>query len=85
LAAPPAAAKDSIWKVNTMKTRFFAAIVTAAAMMGLGGCATMDRTAVGTVGGAVVGGVVGNALGGTAATIGGAAIGGYLGNQAAKR
>ena len=68
-----------------MNTKFFAAVVTAAAMLGLGGCATMDRETVGTVGGAVAGGVVGSALGGTAATIGGAALGGYLGNQAAKR
>ncbi|MGV3572991.1 MAG: glycine zipper 2TM domain-containing protein [Ramlibacter sp.] len=68
-----------------MKTKFLASVVTAAALLGLGGCATMDRQTVGTVGGAVVGGVIGNAVGGTAATIGGAAIGGVLGNQAAKR
>lgn len=68
-----------------MKTKFAAAVLAAASLMGLGGCATMDRTTVGTVGGAVVGGLVGNAVGGTAATIGGAALGGYLGNQAAKR
>ena len=68
-----------------MKTKFLAAVVTSAALLGLGGCATMDRTTVGTVGGAVVGGLVGSAVGGTAATIGGAAVGGYLGNQAAKR
>lgn len=68
-----------------MKTKFLASIVTVAALMGLGGCATMDRQTVGTVGGAVVGGVIGNAVGGTAATIGGAAIGGVLGNEAAKR
>ncbi|HEY8356919.1 MAG TPA: glycine zipper 2TM domain-containing protein [Ramlibacter sp.] len=68
-----------------MKTKFLASVVTAAALMGLGGCATMDRQTVGTVGGAVVGGVVGSAVGGTAATIGGAAVGGYLGNQAARR
>ena len=68
-----------------MKTKFIAAVVTAVSLMGLGGCATMDRTTVGTVGGAVVGGLVGSAVGGTAATIGGAAVGGYIGNQAAKR
>lgn len=68
-----------------MNTKFLAAVVTSAALLGLGGCATMDRTTVGTVGGAVVGGLVGSAVGGTAATIGGAAVGGYLGNQAAKR
>jgi osmotically inducible lipoprotein OsmB len=68
-----------------MKTKFFAAAVTAAALMGLGGCATMDRTTVGTVGGAVVGGALGSAVGGTGATILGAGAGAYLGNQAAKR
>ena len=67
-----------------MKTRFVAAVVTAAALMGLGGCATMDRTTVGTVGGAVVGGVVGDALLGTPGAILGAAGGAYGGNQAAK-
>jgi osmotically inducible lipoprotein OsmB len=70
---------------QTMKTKFLAAAVTAAALMGLGGCATMDRTTVGTVGGAVVGGLVGDAIGGTGATILGAGAGAYLGNQAAKR
>jgi osmotically inducible lipoprotein OsmB len=68
-----------------MKTKFIAAVVTATALMGLGGCATMDRQTVGTVGGAVVGGLVGNAVGGTGATILGAGAGAYLGNQAAKR
>ena len=68
-----------------MKTKFIAAVVTAVSLMGLGGCATMDRTTVGTVGGAVAGGLVGSAVGGTGATILGAAAGGFLGNQAAKR
>ena len=68
-----------------MKTKILSAAVLAASLLGLGGCATMDRTTVGTVGGAVVGGLVGNAVGGTGATIAGAAIGGVLGNQAAKR
>jgi osmotically inducible lipoprotein OsmB len=68
-----------------MKTTFIAAVLTTASLLGLGGCATMDRQTVGTVGGAVVGGLVGSAVGGTAATIGGAAIGGVIGNQAAKR
>lgn len=68
-----------------MKSKFLAAAVTAAALMGLGGCATMDRTTVGTVGGAVVGGLVGSAVGGTGATILGAGAGAYVGNQAAKR
>ena len=68
-----------------MKTKFLATVVTAVSLMGLGGCATMDRTTVGTVGGAVVGGLVGSAVGGTGATILGAGAGAYLGNQAAKR
>lgn len=68
-----------------MKTKFLAAVVTAASLMGLGGCATMDRTTVGTVGGAVVGGLVGSAVGGTGATLLGAGAGAYLGNQAAKK
>jgi osmotically inducible lipoprotein OsmB len=58
----------------------------AATLMGLTGCANIDRQTAGTVGGAVVGGVVGDALiGGKAGTIGGAAAGAYLGNQATKR
>ena len=68
-----------------MKTRIVAAALAAASLIGLSGCATMDRTTVGTVGGAVAGGLIGSAIGGTGATIAGAAAGGYLGNQAAKR
>ena len=66
-------------------TKFIATVVTAVSLLGLGGCATMDRQTVGTVGGAVVGGVIGNAVGGTGGAIAGAIGGGYLGNQAAKR
>jgi osmotically inducible lipoprotein OsmB len=68
-----------------MKTKFIAAVVTAASLLGLGGCANMDRSTVGTVGGAVVGGLVGSAVGGTGATILGAGAGALIGNQAAKR
>lgn len=68
-----------------MKTKIISAAVLAVSLLGLGGCASMDRTTVGTVGGAVVGGVLGSAVGGTGATIAGAAIGGVLGNQAARR
>jgi osmotically inducible lipoprotein OsmB len=68
-----------------MKTKIISTAVLAASLLGLGGCANMDRSTVGTVGGAVVGGLVGSAIGGTGATIAGAAVGGYLGNQAAKR
>ena len=42
--------------------KYLAAAVAAVSLLGLGGCATMDRTTVGTVGGAVVGGVIGDAV-----------------------
>jgi osmotically inducible lipoprotein OsmB len=68
-----------------MKT-IFAAAALAASLLGLAGCAGMDRQTAGTVGGAVVGGVAGDALiGGPVGTVGGAAAGAYLGNQATKR
>jgi osmotically inducible lipoprotein OsmB len=70
--------------VITMK-KFIAVAAATVSLMGLGGCASMDRTTVGTVGGAVAGGLVGSAIGGTGATILGAGAGAYLGNQAAKR
>jgi outer membrane lipoprotein SlyB len=68
-----------------MKTRIVAAALAAASLLGLGGCASMDRGTVGTVGGAVVGGVLGDAVLGTPGAIAGAVAGGYLGNQAAKK
>lgn len=68
-----------------MKTRLIAAAIAAASMLSLGGCATMDRTTVGTVGGAVVGGLIGDAVAGTPGAVAGAVAGGYLGNKAAKR
>ena len=67
-----------------MKTKFIAAVVTAASLVGLGGCATMDRQTVGTVGGAVVGGLVGDAIGGTGATILGAGAGALAGRELTK-
>ena len=67
-----------------MKSKFLAAAVVAASMLGLGGCATMDRQTVGTVGGAVVGGLVGSSIGGTGATVLGAGAGALLGNQVTK-
>ena len=67
-----------------MKTKFIAAVVTAVSLMGQGGCATIDRQTVGTVGGAVAGGLVGNAVGGTGATILGAGAGALVGNQLTK-
>lgn len=67
-----------------MNTKMIAAVA-AAAVVGLSGCANMDRQTAGTIGGAVVGGVVGDALiGGTLGTVGGAAAGAYIGNQATK-
>ena len=68
-----------------MKTKFISAAVLAVSLLGLGGCATMDRQTVGTVGGAVAGGLVGSAIGGTGATIAGAAVGGVVGNQISKK
>lgn len=67
-----------------MNTKFLAALA-AAAVMGLSGCASMDRQTAGTVGGAVVGGVIGSAVGGgTLGTVGGAAAGAVIGNQVTK-
>ena len=54
-----------------MKTRIVAAALAAASLIGLSGCATMDRTTVGTVGGAVAGGLVGSAVGGSVSLAGG--------------
>ena len=69
-----------------MKTKLMAAVVAAASLIGLAGCAGMDRQTAGTVGGAVAGGVVGDALiGGPVGTVGGAAAGAYLGNNATRR
>ena len=68
-----------------MKTKLIAAAALAASLVGLSGCATMDRQTAGTVGGAVVGGVVGDAVvGGPLGTLGGAAAGAYIGNKATK-
>ena len=67
-----------------MKTKIISAAVLAVSLLGLGGCATMDRQTVGTVGGAVVGGALGSAVGGTGATILGAGAGALAGNQLTK-
>ena len=54
-----------------MKTKIISAAIVAASLLGLGGCANMDRTTVGTVGGAVVGGrVVGAAVVGRLVVVG---------------
>jgi len=68
-----------------MKTKIAAAAILAASLMGLGGCATMDRTTAYTAGGAVVGGLAGSAIGGTGATILGAGAGALVGNAVSKR
>lgn len=67
-----------------MKTKIVSAVLLSASLLGLGGCATMDRQTVGTVGGAVVGGVVGNSVGGTGATILGAGAGALVGRELTK-
>ena len=59
-----------------MKTKLISAVLLAASLMGLGGCATMDNQTVGTIGGAAVGGLVGDAVGGgTGAVLGAARLG----------
>ena len=71
-----------------MKTmqRFAVSAVTAAVLLGLGGCAEMTTQQRDTAIGAGVGAVGGNVLtgGSTAGTIGGAAVGGIIGNQVGK-
>jgi len=68
-----------------MKIKLVAAAL-AASLLGLTGCASMDRQTAGTVGGAVVGGVVGDAVfDSTLGTVGGAAAGAYLGNRATRK
>lgn len=71
--------------MRTMNTKLISAALLAASLLGLGGCASMDRSTVGTVGGAVVGGLVGDAIGGTGGAIVGAAGGALVGNQVAKK
>lgn len=67
-----------------MNTKILASIALAS-VVGLAGCANLDRQTAGTVGGAVVGGVIGSAVGGgTLGTVGGAAAGAVIGNQVTK-
>lgn len=68
-----------------MKTKIISAALLAASLMGLGGCASMDRSTAYTAGGAVVGGLAGNAIGGTTGAILGAGGGALIGHEAAKR
>lgn len=72
-----------------MKTiqKLTVSIVTAAVVLGLGGCAGMSTQDKNTAIGAGVGGVAGAVLTGGSAvgTVGGAAVGGYIGNQVDKK
>jgi osmotically inducible lipoprotein OsmB len=67
-----------------MKTKMISAALLAVSLLGLGGCATMDRSTAYTAGGAVVGGLAGNAIGGTGGAILGAGAGALVGHEAAK-
>ena len=71
-----------------MKTmqRFAVSAVTAAVLLGLGGCAGMSERDKSTAIGAGVGAVGGAVLtgGSTHGTVGGAAVGGLIGNQIGK-
>ncbi len=61
------------------------AFLTLSAAFMLGGCSSMSRQEVGTVGGAAVGAVAGSVVGGTAAVVGGAVIGGIVGHEVSKK
>lgn len=64
-----------------MKSKLLAAIA-AVSVLGLAGCANVDRPTAGALGGAVIGGAIGHAVGkSTGATIGGAAVGAAVGTQ----
>lgn len=71
-----------------MKTihRFAFSAVTAAVLLGLGGCDTMSTRDKNTAVGAGIGAVGGAVLTGGSAvgTVGGAAVGGVIGNQVGK-
>jgi osmotically inducible lipoprotein OsmB len=84
VVAIPVTRSSFLFGVNSMNTKIVSAAVLAVSLLGLGGCATMDRQTVGTVGGAAVGGLVGSAIGGTGATILGAGAGALVGNQMTK-
>ena len=70
---------------DVMKSKFVGAALTAAALLGLGGCAGMDRQSQNTFGGAVVGSVVGGTMAGRGGVIVGAGAGAVIGNQLARR
>jgi osmotically inducible lipoprotein OsmB len=65
--------------------KLIAVTFAAASLLGLSGCATMDRNTAGTVGGAAVGGLVGSAVGGTTGALVGAGAGALIGNEATNR
>jgi osmotically inducible lipoprotein OsmB len=72
-----------------MKTTntFAAAVLAAAALLALGGCANMSAHDRNVAGGAGIGAVAGAVLTGGSAlgTVGGAAVGGLIGNEVGKR
>jgi len=70
-----------------MKTirQYSVAVMAAAALVILGGCAGMTNQEKGTATGAVIGGVAGNVIGGgVLGTAAGAAVGGVIGHEATK-
>lgn len=71
-----------------MKTirQYSVAVIAAAALVILAGCAGMTHQEKGTATGAVIGGVAGNVIGGgLLGTAAGAAVGGVIGHEATKR
>ena len=60
-------------------------LITAVALVALGGCSGMTTREKGIATGAVIGGVAGNVLcGGVLCTAAGAAVGGVVGNEVTK-
>lgn len=67
--------------------KFSVVAVTAAIVLGLGGCAGMSRQDQNTAAGAGIGAVGGAVLtgGSVLGTVGGAAVGGIIGNEVGKK
>lgn len=65
--------------------QYSVAVIAAAALVILGGCAGMTNQEKGTATGAVIGGVAGNVIGGgVLGTAAGAAVGGVIGHEVTK-
>lgn len=65
--------------------QYSVAVIAAAALVILGGCAGMTHQEKGTATGAVIGGVAGNVIGGgVLGTAAGAAVGGVIGHEVTK-